>query len=270
MNHCENISYEQRQQVQKNTDCLFMRLQQNTLNELSSNPLLLTLIALIGKDGELPDKRVKLYARICDLLFEKWRPIAGKESYSAAQIRCILQPLAAVMMESNTLKLSAEQIFNSIKQPLIALNINLQNELIEFLKAIEITSNLFIEKETHQWAFVHRTFQEYLTACYWSENNPTNWEIYIHDNWWHESIRLYAAQNDYNELIRTCMVMDSVNSLTLAWYCIHESKDFCEEHLRNQLVKLITSYLNSDDLNKRRMADAAMQYYREYVIQRTI
>src|SRR5439155_659204 len=46
--------------------------QSRALRELSTNPLLLTMIAVLNRNGRLPLSRIDLYERCAELLLEHW------------------------------------------------------------------------------------------------------------------------------------------------------------------------------------------------------
>ncbi|WP_437915656.1 HipA N-terminal domain-containing protein [Sorangium sp. So ce302] len=73
------------------------------VRELCSNPLLLTLIALLNRGAELPRQRHRLYERAVDLMAEQWeanKPLAsaGAIQFDLASKKRFLRRLAFLMM----------------------------------------------------------------------------------------------------------------------------------------------------------------------------
>jgi hypothetical protein len=79
-----------------------------------------------------------------------------------------------------------------------------------------------VEKEANVWGFAHLTFQEYLCAAQWVKTREpagwtqAQWQPLIAESWWHETLRLYAAQADADVLVQTCLVLNSNMALQLA------------------------------------------------------
>ncbi|MSP27640.1 MAG: NACHT domain-containing protein [Methylococcales bacterium] len=81
--------------AQQGAEDLLKRLQQMpSLNALTVNPLLLTMIAMVHRyRGQLPGRRVELYSEICDVLLGHWRAAIGvQDRLTATQKRVALQP----------------------------------------------------------------------------------------------------------------------------------------------------------------------------------
>ncbi|WP_437908418.1 HipA N-terminal domain-containing protein [Sorangium sp. So ce327] len=73
------------------------------VRELCSNPLLLTLIALLNRGAELPRQRHRLYERAVDLMAEQWEAnkllaAAGAVQFDLASKKRFLRKLAFLMM----------------------------------------------------------------------------------------------------------------------------------------------------------------------------
>ncbi|MCK5878024.1 MAG: NACHT domain-containing protein, partial [Candidatus Marithrix sp.] len=102
-----------RQRARDAADDLIMRLRSlPALSDLTVNPLLLTMIAMVHRyRGQLPGRRVELYAEICDVLLGHWRQARGVEvNLTAAQKRVALQPLAGYMMQNQKREIRLEEI----------------------------------------------------------------------------------------------------------------------------------------------------------------
>lgn len=237
---------------------LLKRLQYtSSLKDLTVNPLLLTMIAMVHRyRGQLPGRRVELYSEICDVLLAHWEAAKGLESnLTAIQKRVALQPLAAAMMYSETREIDTQEALKIMEKPLAQINVTDKESGLQFLKDIEVGSGLLGEKENSILSFAHLSFQEYLAACNWLEETPKlNWQSLINKSWWHETIRLYAAQSDASDIIRACLEVNNVSTLTLASECLAEVKKLADNSLRNLLQQRLLSNLESENTELRRMA----------------
>ncbi|MCP4009377.1 MAG: DUF1566 domain-containing protein [Proteobacteria bacterium] len=221
-----------RHDAERDADDLLRRLnEQPGLQELTVNPLLLTMIANVHNyRGALPKRRVELYAEICDVLLGHWRSAKGiDDELSAKQKRAVLQPLAEDMMGERTREFTTQDVLAAIEPHLKGFGLA-TTEAPVFLKNLQDHSGLLLENETGLWGFAHLTFQEYLCAAHWHETGkPIHWtpeqlQVCIEDDWWHEALRLYAAQTvDATSLVRTCMQIDTAEALKLAQNITNEA-----------------------------------------------
>ena len=76
----------------------------------------------------------------------------------------------------------------------------------QFLKAIEAESGLLVEREAGEYSFAHLAFQEYMASVHLrEEKNEALLLQHLDDSWWHETIRLYAAQTDASNIVQACL-----------------------------------------------------------------
>lgn len=248
---------EVRSRAQKDADDLIERLKKlPSLSALTVNPLLLTMIAMVHRyHGALPGSRVELYNEICEVLLGRWRQVRGvKDNLTAAQKRSVLQPLAAEMMKRKLREISADEAMEIIR-PMLA-SVGLGNDQTKMaLRDFQASSGLLLERESGQWGFAHLTFQEFLTAAHWLEdkNAAPDWNKIVGDSWWHETLRLYAAQGDATWIAKACLANDSVPALTLAFECAEEARNL-EAGIRAGINARLIEGLESDDPRLRRIA----------------
>lgn len=246
-----------RQQAQKKADDLVRRLQQRpALAELTRNPLLLTMVAMVHQyRAALPGRRVELYAEICDVLLGHWQTAKGlNQSLTAGQLRSVLQPLAAMMMQSKYRNISINKIVSSIGPSLS--EIGSSGSLArDFLVETQQRSGLLIEREKDIWSFAHLSFQEYLSAVHWREKGLPTESIaaLVTDSWWHEALRLYAALGDATEIIRACLSVSNIHALSLASECLEEGRNI-EHEVRVIAETRLIAGLESQDITERRLA----------------
>ncbi len=170
---------------ERNAQGLIQRITENPrLMELAGNPLLMTMMAVIYKHGDLPERRWKLYERCTEVLLEDWdikRGIDYRATLPLINIRAsqkaeILQRVSMYMLEHGQ---EGRELNAIAYQPLMTI-------LAEYLKnkynqsqgeaeaiAHDILQHLrertYILAEVGEgiFGFVHRTFMEYFAACYW-------------------------------------------------------------------------------------------------------
>jgi predicted NACHT family NTPase len=139
-----------RQEAQQEGQKLLGRLgQKHHLQDLTVNPLLLTMIANVHNyRGVLPEKRINLYAEICDVFLEKWQQAKGINTpLDARQKRAVLQPLADAMMIQKVNEISLAEAHTIIKSPLTQVVGASDSIPSAFLETVQASSGLIIEKE---------------------------------------------------------------------------------------------------------------------------
>jgi hypothetical protein len=202
-----------------------------TLTELAVNPLLLTMIATVHRyRSSLPGRRVELYTEICEVFLGKRQQARGLESdLTPAQKQRVLQPLAYYLMCSERRDVSLTEAIRVINEPLQRVAGNKgYYAAADFLKEIESCSGLMLEREEQCYSFAHLAFQEYLAASHAREESlGLNLVERVSEPWWHETLRLYAAQGDASQILSACLTsgLPSVGSLTLAVDCLEESRE---------------------------------------------
>ncbi|NER93064.1 MAG: NACHT domain-containing protein [Symploca sp. SIO1B1] len=215
------------EEAQQQADDLIRRITKSSpLAAMAVNPLLLTMIATVHRRGSaLPGKRVELYKEICQVLLER-RQRAKKfdESLTATQKQSVLQVLALALMQNNTREFTILDGVSLIQDKLSEVAGSAVNSH-KFLKQIKDVSGLLVEKELGVYEFAHLSFQEYLAATETKETNQEKLLISnINNPWWNETIRLYAAQTNASNIIRTILALPtpSVEAMALAYDCLEE------------------------------------------------
>jgi formylglycine-generating enzyme required for sulfatase activity len=170
--------------VQSLTKDLIQRLQHPELAELASNPMLLTIIAMVhNHTGTLPRERARLYALCVQLLLIRWK---GQE------VNSLIERLG--VREDDLYRILWEIAYDAHKKQsdiLVATNIS-EADIVaiarkrlgdlskaqDFCEYIEKRAGLLIgmgqdAKGWRMFAFPHRSFQEYLAGCYIASNRFT-------------------------------------------------------------------------------------------------
>ncbi|MGF1988052.1 MAG: tetratricopeptide repeat protein [Nostoc sp. ZfuVER08] len=157
------------------------------VKRLTANPLLLTILALIHRNGErLPNRRVKLYELAVQTLTEDWQlgkklPDAPKVLLKQNEVIAFLAPLAYWMHEEKPSGLVTEaEVEQQLAAKLAELNAtdpesdSVRQAVQEFLRKVRETTGLFVERAPGIYGFMHLTFEEYFAALYIADNEPSD------------------------------------------------------------------------------------------------
>jgi predicted NACHT family NTPase len=227
------------------------------IQQLAANPLLLTMMAILNRNQDLPRDRAKLYERSSELLLYQWDVEAKLlEDPELKSVDIDYQDKQAMLREVAHFMQATEKGLagNLISQE------DLKTVLIKYLQNIEVKSprkvaKLMIEQlrtrnfilcdiGSNYYAFVHRTFLEYF--CAWSyiwqleaqkitieqiktEVFGNHWQ----DESWHEVLRLIAGMildpKNVGEIIEFLMAQPgesaSFANLLLAADCLAEVRN---------------------------------------------
>ncbi|MCB0082070.1 MAG: NACHT domain-containing protein, partial [Caldilineaceae bacterium] len=160
-------------------------IRRSDLERVAGNPLLLTVMAMVHVEkGELPNSRALLYDETIDLLLSRWE--TTKDAATVAPLRQLLKSanrteadlttrLAAVAFTVHTQ--AGSEAANDEKKVADISETYLCSELSrlhkkdlgwgqKLLEVIKERAGLLIERSPGQFAFPHRTFQEYLAGVY--------------------------------------------------------------------------------------------------------
>ena len=177
------------------------------VKRLTANPLLLTILALIHRNGSrLPNRRVELYALAVKTLTEDWQlgkklPDASKVMLKENEVVELLAPLAYWMHEQKPSGLVTQaEVEEKLAANLAELNdaepeSDLVQQAVElFLRKVRETTGLFVERAPGVYGFMHLTFEEYFAARYIADNEVSDiLEIirsHLHEPRWNEPILL--------------------------------------------------------------------------------
>jgi formylglycine-generating enzyme required for sulfatase activity len=143
------------------------------VRRLAANPLLLTILALMKRQGVmLPERRVELYERYVRTMLSSWNRARGlgrppTRDLDVVQTVRVLAPLALWMHETNpgvglvkreALRRHLEGVFaeQGAEEPEAAAR--------RFLADVREHAGLLLERGPGQYGFIHLTFEEYLAA----------------------------------------------------------------------------------------------------------
>jgi adenylate kinase family enzyme len=206
--------------AKKNANELFKSIKKNdSVLKMASNPLLVTIIALIHhQGGALPEKRVSLYDIATLTFLENWvrqRETERNSSFDKETLISILAPISYHIHQNYTTGLITETELKSLFKkeyknvyPYQSKKEETQDlkDLINFLR--EDAGFLFekgLDKNGESlFGFVHQTFQEYFTSIEfktrWKEDYyAENLYEYVLNSNWGEVIKLAASSFKFTE-----------------------------------------------------------------------
>ena len=143
------------------------------VRRLAANPLLLTILALMKRQGvSLPDRRVELYDQYVRTLISSWNRARGlgrppARDLDPVETVRILAPLALWMHETDPGVGLVKQ--GSLRRKLIHIyeergQENPDQAARQFLEDVREHAGLLLERGAGRYGFIHLTFEEYLAA----------------------------------------------------------------------------------------------------------
>ena len=168
--------------IERKISDLLSARDRDDLRHLASNPLLLTLMAVLHTNkGHLPDDRADLYDEAVELLLLRWNQEIGDDAALLSQLdkpgltlghlRAALEKLAlevhrASAGQEGAADIGEMQLLNAWRPLLGTLDkAELVVEYVERRAGLLIGLGQKVEGGERQFTFPHRTFQEFLAAC---------------------------------------------------------------------------------------------------------
>jgi len=275
--------FEDPEESQRRQESLRQALvEQKRIKELARNPLLLTIIALIHRyEAYLPRQRHKLYDRAVKTLLTNWD--AGKElNYKLPceylhhdDVERLMQQLAYWIhtqggtgdKEGGTL-IDKEELIKQLKQ-FIAEEKSIKPhqakaEAERFVAHIQERAGLLNEQGQDCYAFVHKTFQEYLAAQEIKDRQEGDGdevvlehiEKYLHDPHWREVLLLLIAQQHRKKtakFLKYILEQDTPyeqwlhRNLFFAASCLAEDLEVLDESVVQQVLQQLVDLEISND-----------------------
>ena len=255
----------------------------SAINELAGNPLLLTMMAILNRNQELPRDRAALYNQASRVLLQQW-------DMERALVNAKIDPVTIDYKDKQEILRRVAFFMQGNKEGLAG-NLISENDLEriiqDYLKSVDINDPRTVSRALMEqlrtrnfilcfvgaeyYAFVHRTFLEFF--CAWSfvwkfkEKQETSigelkddvFGNHWRDEKWHEILRLIAGMIDakfVGEIINYLMEQDGKEekfmNLFLAGKCLFEVPhpqhiDEIASELLNKL-KALTNY-NIDNVD---------------------
>jgi len=143
------------------------------VRRLAANPLLLTILALMKRQGvTLPERRVELYQKYVETFLSTWNRARGLDrpptrDLDVVETLKVLAPLAlwmhqinpgAGLVKKDALLQEVERLFREQgdKEP--------EKAARRFIEDVRVHAGLLLERGPGQYGFIHLTFEEYLAA----------------------------------------------------------------------------------------------------------
>ena len=159
------------------------------LRQLAVNPLLLTIIAIVHRTrAVLPRERHKLYEECLKVMIELWN-VANRRlnvSFSVDNSINNLSKIAVFLMRENRRELDLGEIKSLLPSEIE------QQPLDFFLKEMVLKAGLLYQSEG-KYGFLHLTFQEYLAAFYYNNQEDQTAILEFRDrDYWTETFKLFV------------------------------------------------------------------------------
>ena len=193
--------------VQKCEDLLQAVHHNPGVRALAVNPLLLTILALMKLQGlTLPERRVELYHKFLETLLNSWnlarglgRPVGQTLDDDIVEIIQTLAQLALWMHQSSPDQRVKQETLHHELVKIYAGRNHPQPEKAarQLWEIVHKHTSLLLERGEGEYSFIHRTFQEYLTAVAIVQQGQLDFTpvfevlaVHVGDDNWHEVILL--------------------------------------------------------------------------------
>lgn len=234
-----------KEEAQRRKDSLRKALtEQDRIKLLARNPLLLTIVALIHRyQAVLPRERYKLYDKAVETLLTSWDANKELSNHTVLahlkldDLRRLMESLAYWIhtqgntgdQEGGTL-IDRDELIGKLSTDIKALKpiqkYEAQEEAKRFVNFIRDRTGLLNEQGQDCYAFVHKTFQEYLCAqeIDYQRDNEQDFGIvvthiadHIHNPHWREVLLLLIAQQKPKPAAKAIRQILNQNSLYESW-----------------------------------------------------
>lgn len=273
------------QKMRERADRLIEKIENTPrLNQLATNPMLLSLIVLVHSlKVELPEERLLLYRDCVEILAEGWQRLKReevgiekeeREELALNQKLVLLCELAFVMQRQRKEEGSVALMPKDVARDIIAKKLpnflggelpqgdqarreTCQRKAEEWIAGIQTESGILVEQGLDEAGepligFSHLTFQEYLAAV--AINEDRSHQPVLRQNLlqpaWQEVVLLYVAQiNDATAIINALLKSPlQPRGVLLAGTCLAERlKKVKADAWQMTLEKLKEGFSNADD-----------------------
>ena len=164
--------------AQARIDDLIRGLDTPALRDIAGNPMLLTVMAIVhNHTGTLPRESARLYHQCVELLMERWRPrdfVALRDKMKFNNDGLLYEMIWQIAFTAHNEHADRDGVADitqyeiiKIVEPYVPDDWNLAREFCDY---VENRAGLLVGRgnrgASRIFTFPHRTFQEFLTACY--------------------------------------------------------------------------------------------------------
>ncbi len=160
--------------AQLRDQCVRMLQSSPGLRQLASNPLALTMMAILQASGRtLPAHRLELCQMLTRTLLDTWNQESGRAMFSAGELPLaeLLLSTFAYRLHTHAPALSASEVIAITRQTMAEYHGRQAQEITEdtilrFIETLRSSSGLFVEVGEQLFCFANSTFQGYFVARY--------------------------------------------------------------------------------------------------------
>lgn len=249
-----------------------------SVRELTKNPLLLTLLALLQQKSEvLPRARVDLCTLATRTLLENRNVAKNLPPIPESQAVHRLGLIAFKMQESGNSLNHYKEVLNLLTQSIASEGgtpDQVRQEAEEFLNRIRERGGIFVLRSRDHFGFTHRIFQEYFAARYFLvelRQDPDHWlpelikRVHRLDDLWREPFLLAVAySSDENEMLSNQIIQRLLDTsptnnrtgqehdLLLAIECLVEARPYTiQQTLETRIAERLLYFYQWAQQNKR-------------------
>lgn len=245
----EQLSKEQAQaqsdaEAQAAATDLINQIIQSSAVKLAENPLLVTIIAATHRAFEsLPNRRVRLYQKIVNLLLED-RPNRRETRLKMANAEDNQRVLQVLALELTRREPETTQFTSAEGEQVIAKRLRECDETQQltpkqFLQDIQNLAGLLVGGDSDLYQFSHKTFQEFLAAAELKDRKLGQALVdRMGQAKWSEVICFFAAMTTATPFVKRAIQTRDNEQLKLAYQLVSEGSKV-DEQTRNQLDAIL-------------------------------
>jgi predicted NACHT family NTPase len=221
------------------------------IRELAGNPLLLTMMAILNRNQELPRSRVALYREASRVLLDDWdaKKALPVSEFDREDKETFLRELAGDMQQADgglagnlIEQFRLRRLVQTFLEGLHVQDSHVKAKLL--VKQLTERNFILAYAGADRFSFVHRTFLEYYCAAWFVDRFQKKQDLTLEqlktdvfgphwkDEKWHEVLRLIAGmveERKAEELILFLMAQNGCNdrlaNLMLAAGCLNEVRN---------------------------------------------